>query len=147
MSMFEGMPKNPAELAALQAERVISQSFDPEEGAEKVLDDLVFAAGVLGFFESEYLVEAHVAFAISRSIKPDDEGNASYFRFDGLTFGGNLHTYSRVHIGRLVGSGAVRALCLTFDQAFMLPGLDKLAEEDLLHVPVLAVASIDQMAA
>ena len=71
----------------------------------------------------------------------------TYTQIDGLNFEGNFATFSRVAIGRLVGAGAVRALCLTFSSGFLVsPVFSELDPKDLLHVPVLSIKEISRAA-
>jgi hypothetical protein len=61
-----------------------------------------------------------------------------------LSFEGRFKCYSKVMIGRIIGAGSVRAFCLTFDDVLMLPGFDRLPDDRLLHVPILAVDVMDK---
>jgi hypothetical protein len=60
-------------------------------------------------------------------------------------FEGELACYARLSIGRIVGAGAVRALCLTFSAGTLVtPVFSELEQTDLFHVPVFAVQEISK---
>ena len=141
MSNFEKMPDNPAELARVRAEQNTNFDFEQSEDDYGLLKELYYAAELCGFIESSYFVHTNRGMIIPKDTNGD---KVSYHNFYGLSFEGQLLTYSKVHIGRLVGSNAVRAVCLTFNDVLLLPYFDKVPEDHLLHVPVLAVDSIDQ---
>ncbi len=63
--------------------------------------------------------------------------------FSRLSFEGTFACYSKLLIGKIVGGTSVRALCLTFHEAILLPFFDHLPERHLLYVPVQAVEYID----
>jgi hypothetical protein len=136
------IPTNPVELAAIVAESSTSQSFEIMPKDERALEELELGAEMLGFLNQEYFVQAHRGM-----IMPADFVSSERFTFKnlaGVTLEGKLVTYSKVHIGRIIGAGAVRAFCLAFESATLLPYFDTVPEDRLVHVPVLAVSSIEQ---
>jgi hypothetical protein len=74
------------------------------------------------------------------------EQDIEVVQFRQLHFEGTFVTYSTVRIGRLIGRGAIRSLCLTFDKVTLLPYFDEIPEDQLLHVPAYAVFDIDKVA-
>lgn len=149
MRGYETLPPitNPVELAAVRAEEraLATNGFEMTPEDEHTLAQLDAAAEMLGFIGSQYFMHSHRALAIPASFEADRD--VTHFNFMGLTFEGDFACYSKIHVGRLVGGTSIRALCLTFHNVTLLPYFDKMPETDLLHVPVLAVDSIDKLAA
>lgn len=133
-------PSNPVELASIRAEESMSQEFGMSDHDQHLLAELDFGADQLGFHDQNYFVQAFSAFVLPASFEADEP--LRYHNFTGLTLEGRFATFSKIHIGRIVGVGAVRAVCLTFKDVTLLPYFDTLPESDLLHVPVLAVSEI-----
>lgn len=133
---------NPAELALPFVDTIESQPlFDNSEEEIKLLtelDRLTDAANMSGV----YFTQAGKALAVPASFEADEPVN--FLDFNLLTFEGKLVTYSVIKIGRIIGSKSIRALCLTFDDVTLLPFLDKLPEDKLLHVPAIAVDSMSR---
>ncbi len=147
MSVSELFPDDPVTLAAPVAETLALRSYGLEvtkvEQYELAsLDDI---AGTLGFIGMKYFVESRRSLSIPVSFERDEP--VSYQDFMGLSFEGDFVCYSKVAIGRIIGARSVRALCLSFDKVTLLPYFDNLPEDHLLHVPVMAVESIDRQAA
>lgn len=136
------MPTNPAELASLRAEASIASSFELTPEDELLLAELDHGAESLGFHNQTYFVEAFRGLVVPASFEAADR--VTYVNFMGITLEGRFATFSKVHIGTIVGAGAVRAVCLTFTDVTLLPYFDTLAEDDLLHVPVLSVAQMSK---
>lgn len=134
-------PNTPHELAELRAEQTFTAAFDISAEDEHLLAELDHAAAELGFHGRSYFVEAGRAIIAPASFEADQD--VPYFNFPGLTFEGQFATYSKVHVGRVLGGSSVRAVCLTFDTATLLPFFDPIEDGHLLHVPVLAVQSIE----
>lgn len=147
MTDLAKMPDNPAELAAVRAEQMTLASTDFSITAQDAsgLGELDYAAGQLGFIGNKYFVEASRSLSLPVSWNKDKP--VSYVNFMGLTFEAEFVSYSKVVIGRIVGAHAVRALCLVFNDAMLLPYFDQLQDDHLLYVPVLAVNSISAQAA
>jgi hypothetical protein len=136
-----GLPSDPVELAAKRAEEnAFGDDFEMSDGDRSLLAELDHGAEQLGFHDQTYFLQAHRAVVVPVSFEADDP--VTYINFNGISVEGTFTTYSKVHIGRLVGGNAVRALCLTLCNVTLLPFFDTLPESDLLHVPVLAVAEI-----
>lgn len=140
------LPANPAALASIRAEQAAfsSDAFVISRHDEFVLVGLDKAADDLGFIGTKYFVESHRSLSVPVSF---DEEHASYMSFPGLTFEGEFKAYSKVLVGKLIGAGSIRALCLAFDNVTLLPYFDGIPQDHLLHVPVLAVSSIDAQSA
>lgn len=142
------LPGDPIELAALQAEQsVLATSsdcfeFTPEQ--EHEITELELCAEQLDFLGQTYYVDARTGFSVLASF--DATVPTTFNRFDqGVTFSGELVTYSHLHIGRILGANAaVRALCVTFDNVMLFPHFEKVEQNRLLHVPVLSVDLITQ---
>lgn len=149
MSGFEVLPPitNPVELAAKRAEEraLATTGFEMNRADEHTLAELDAAAEMLGFIGNQYLLNSYRAFAIPAHFEA--EGPVTHHQFMGLMFEGDFACYSKIHIGRIIGVTSVRALCLTFHNVTLLPYFDRMEDGDLLHVPVLAVDSIDKLAA
>lgn len=137
------MPQTPVELASTRAEASVATGFDLTAADEQLVTELEFYADELGFLKQTYFVVAHRGFLVPNII-PSDEPHTRVDFIDGITFEGRFITYSKVHIGKVIGGNAVRAVCLAFDSALLLPYFDRMEEDKLLHVPVLAVSSIAQ---
>lgn len=147
MSDIEPYPlpiSNPAELALSRSEIVMGTPVDiisPEEEAVLVeLDSISEASG----FHGQYFIEAKTAFAIPASFERGKQVSVIHFE-DGLSFQGDLTTYGIIKVGSIaIGSSevSVRALCLTFGSALLLPFFDNLEEDKLLYVPAHAVDDI-----
>lgn len=105
---------------------------------EQVLVKLEKISEQLGFHR-RYFVETNRALAIP--ISYDRDQPVTYTNFgEGLTFSGSLVTFAAVKIGRLaIAETSVRALCLTFDSALLLPYFETLEEDRLLYTPAYAI--------
>lgn len=134
-------PTTPVELAELRAEQHVTAGFEMTVEDERLLAELDHAAEQLDFHGRNYFVETGRALITPASF--DADSPVAGFDFFGLTFEGSFATYSKVHVGRILGGNSVRAVCLTFRSATLLPFCDQLEEGHLLHVPVLAVESIE----
>ena len=140
MSFAELTPSNPVELASIRAEQSTSDCFEMTQADEHLLRELDMAAEMLGFLDKQYFINSGRSMIIPKSFEATER--VTYTNFFGLDFEGLFTCYSRVNIGRLVGGTSIRAVCMTFGQATLLPFFDPLPEDELLHVPVLAVNSI-----
>jgi hypothetical protein len=138
------MPRNPKELAGIRAEEMPMDSFEHRESDARLLAELDYAASQLGFIGQNYFIEANRTLIIPKSW--DRSEAVSYTDIFGVIFEAELTTYARVSIGRIVGNRAVRALCLAFDKALLLPYFDYTRDTDMVYVPVLAINSIEPVA-
>ena len=135
--------KDPVELALTQVESVSSTpDLATTRQEEKALVELDAVCELLGFHQQQYFVESRQAFAIPKSF--DRTKDVIYTKFqDGLTFSGKLETFAAVKIGRLaVAEHNVRALCLAFSTALLLPYFNTLNEDDILYAPAQAINDI-----
>jgi hypothetical protein len=139
---FPPPPSNPAELAEIRAQQSTDQSFDMTKADLQLLAELDHGAEQLGFLGQSYFVEANRALVVPASFEATEL--ATYRSYFGLAFEGTFATYGKVHIGQLIGTGAIRAICLAFPRATLLPYFDDLDPQDILYVPALAVASIER---
>ncbi len=116
-------------------------SFDIQDSEHETLRSLEEQAEIIGALNQHFFV------ASGRSVMtpavPSREND--YVSFNSLKFSGELFTYSTVRIGHGLGGHAMRALCLTFHNVTLLPYLDRIPEDQLLHVPAYAVHDIDQL--
>lgn len=144
---FEQMPGNPADLAAVQAEEsaLTMVEFEITRADQQALLALDHVASELKFIGQKYFVESRRSLSIPVSFEADED--VSHINFMDLTFEGTFACYSKVVVGRILGHHSVRALCLTFHEVTLLPFFDGLPDDHLLHVPVLAVATIGAQAA
>lgn len=141
MSIEFTPPQDPVQLAAACAEQLTSFDFEVDTATRTLIDGLEFSAESLGFLGTQYFIHANTAFAVPADY--DNSGPVTYLHFsEGLLFEGTFASYSHISVGRIIGAGAVRAICLMFDRALVFPYFDTMPDTDLLHVPVLAVDSI-----
>jgi hypothetical protein len=135
-------PSNPAELASQRAfEAAQSDSWDMMAGDERLLAELDYAADSLGFLGTEYWVTSHRGMAVPVSYKVSEPVRIGNFM--DVEFVGRLATYSKVHVGKLIGAGSVRAVCLTFEDATLWTSRAMVPANHLFHVPVLAIESME----
>ncbi len=134
----------PASWASTQAQVAFFQEGEfgmmPED--EEILARMEQDADDLNFLDQTYFVETSRGLSIPASFGANEP--VTYGSFYGLTFEGTFRGYSKVMIGRIIGAQSVRAFCLTFEDALLLPYFDNLPADHLLHVPVLAVDSMSQ---
>lgn len=135
------IPTDPVVLASPLAElRFTDTSFEgsPDDIRDLIeLDRMADDSGLLG----AWTVEAFRGFVTPASF--DADLPVTRWVLDSLFFEGDFACYSRLSIGRFMGQGAVRALCLTFGKGTLVsPVFVPLDDVDLLHIPVLSVKSI-----
>lgn len=135
------MPNTPVELASIVAEESISQSFEISDQEVHQLASLEYGAEELGFLRRNYFVEAHRGVILPADCVSGER--LTFINLMGVTLEGRFLTYSKVHIGRLAGGNAVRAVCMAFESATLLPFFDTVPDDQLVHVPVLSVAAIE----
>jgi len=92
--------------------------------------------------DGTYFVETGRALSIPASFEADERIIIKDF-YD-LAFQAPFVAYTVVRVGRIIGAHSVRALCVTFDKAKLLPYFETIPEDHLLHVPVLAVDTIER---
>lgn len=146
----ELLPDNPFSLASIRAEEgalSFTESFEGPISAEEErrVIELDYAASSLGFIGKKYFIESRKS--VSIPFRCEDPDNVSYLDCVNLAFEGSFTTYSQVMIGKILGAHTVRALCMAFHDVTMLTYHESLPDDHLLHVPVLAVESINQQAA
>ena len=134
---------NPADLARPYAEAMgfggeFGAVTDKEEALLVRLEHEAAASQTIG----TYFVEANRALSIPVSFEAD--GPVNFIDFFNLAFEAPFTTFSVVQVGRIVGFNSVRALCVAFNKAFLLPYFDHIPNDHLLHVPVLAVESMER---
>lgn len=140
---FDGtVPTNPAELAVPHADVVLAEpklvGGEEEERTLVYLDRLAEQADM----HTQYFLEASIGYVFPMSF--DGKDNVTGVRLgEGVSARVNFCTYSILKIGKIAhAESAVRALCLAFDYATLLPYMENIGDSDLLHVPVL---SVDEM--
>lgn len=145
------VPGTPAELAKPLAEQLIVRGeldgFTTASQAEQDrLIELEKIADDLHMLGRQYIVHSHRSLIIPKSFDADDPEVSCINFNNGVDFSGRLVTYSTVRVGKLLGGTSIRALCLTFENATLLPYFDRVDDSELLHTPVFAVADMDQVA-
>ena len=142
LDIYRSIPQDPKEIAMPYVEGLPRLEFEHTEEDTKVLTEIENISAALGFLGKRYYFEGSRGLAIPADT---DEGVVKYTSYFGLACEAQLLTYSRISIGKFVGHGAVRALCLTFNNAItVLPDFHKVPGSDLLHVPVLAIDEISE---
>ncbi len=137
------MPANPVELAELRAQQSFSSSnndFTMAPADQRLLAELDFAADELGFIGQSYFVQAARGLVIPKSF--DASEDLTYTSITDVMLEGSFATFSKVHVGKIIGHGTVRAVCLAFDGALLVPQFVRVDPDELLFVPVLAVDTI-----
>lgn len=138
-------PITPAMLAYNAAVRVFMQAKPEVVTIEdkEILSGLSHSASELDLADRPYFCE--VSRGLSIPVQRLYDSATSVISFTKLTFEGIFREYSKVSLERLTdGTQPVKALCLAFDEVTLLPYFESLPNDHLLHVPVLAVDSIDQ---
>lgn len=133
---------NPADIARPYAEAIVSNRELEVKTEQKALLVLLDHEAEASQAAGTYFVEASRALSIPTSFEADESVNL--FDYYGLSFEAPFTTFSIVHVGRIVGFNSVRALCVAFDKALLLPYFDHIPDDHLLHVPVLAVESMER---
>lgn len=127
---------SPLDLARPIAEEVrINSDFDPAFHKENSLPYLDKVADDQNLF-GVYFVQTGRGISIPAAFDADEE--VRVWDMNCLTFEGQFATHSLIQIGRL-NDLRVRALCLSFSEALLLPYFDEIPDEHILHVPVLAI--------
>lgn len=110
----------------------------------EVLRSLDHAADQLDLIGKEYWATTHKAMAMPIEYNEEAEVTIRDFSQEELHFYGTFIGYSKVVAGKIIGAYYVRALCATFNNSTLFPYVEKVPDDHLLHVPVMAVSSIDQ---
>ena len=132
---------DPANLAKSYVARLDGSRIENTKEENNILVELDRICEAANF-NGQYFTQVNRAMALPVSFRVDEK--VTYVKFNSLMFEGKFVTYSIVKIGRIIGASIVRALCLSFDDVTLLPFLDKLPNDMLLHVPVLAVDSMSR---
>jgi hypothetical protein len=142
MAVLERLPQNPAELASIRAQQVgmSNTEFVNTTAEERVLAELDYAAGTLGFLGRPYFIQSGRGLSIP--VGWDDGENVEYQDFMGVSFEGEFVSYGKVAVGRIIGHRVVRALCMAFKDVTTLPNFRTIPDDHLFYTPVLAVESI-----
>lgn len=139
---------NPAELAIPVAEDLAMhghlEEFENNDYEMRSIVELEKKAIDLNMINKPYFVTSGRSFLLPVSFEAAEDIEA--VQFPQLNFEGTFVTYSTVRIGRMIGKGAIRSLCLTFDKVTLLPYFDGIPDDQLLHVPAYAVFDIDKVA-
>jgi len=144
MNTFEA-PSNPVELATKRAQTFWGDDMDVSEQDRRLLVELDHGAEILGFHEKDYFVESGRGLIIPMSFEASEP--VEYTDAYGVTFEGSFVSYAKVSIGIIIGATTVRAVCLVFSKVTILPYFESIETDKLMYVPVLAVNSIDEVAA
>lgn len=92
--------------------------------------------------DGTYFVETGRAFSIPSSYEADKP--VEIVDLYGLSFEGPFRAFLIIDIGNIIAEQRVKALCAAFSSALVLPTLTQIPESHILHVPVLAVDSIER---
>lgn len=131
--------ENPAEVAAPFAQSIgLNPQFRFEIDEERLLPHLDSIADETDMF-GMYFVTTNSAFSVPVSWEKGEPVNT--ITFNKLDFEGPFVSYALIRMGK-IGNYTVRALCLSFSEAKLLPHLEDIPENHLLYVPVLAVDNI-----
>jgi hypothetical protein len=156
MATGESALLDPVELAANAARYIPFQEDTPsaQKAAVRILSELQQAVTALDIINRRYWIETGRGIALPKpEVQEMTAEGVPVQDFYGLHFEGLFRGYAKLDIGsithhdtvgRRMGSTSVKALCLTFNEATLLPLLEELPEEQLLFVPVPAVDIIDQ---
>lgn len=139
------LPGNPIDLAAATAERLAWREALEAEHLERRIAELDDSAEIMGFIGRKYLVHSHRSLMLP--IEYEEQASTKYEDYYDCMFEGEFKTFSHVQIGTIVGAHAVRALCAMFDNVTVVPEFRGMPADYLLHVPVLAVETINPQAA
>ena len=151
MNYIELEERSPPLDPAILAENAALQVFHQPDVLERNLDvserliRLDQAAAAFRLTGQSYWVETSRALSIPYEFERDDE--VKILNFFGLNFEGTFACYSKVMVGQILGRtgvNSVSALCLTFSETTLLPYMETIPDQHLLHVPVMAVNSIDR---
>lgn len=128
---------NPAQLArALIGNRSISNVLD-KSSFLKYLDEI---SDSNNFNDRTYSTQTSRALALP--IDFDKNKPVKYIDFGDLMFEGRFICFSIIEIGKLIGIYTVKAVCIVFENALLIPYFETVPNDKLLHVPVLAVDSM-----
>ena len=142
------IPSTPANLAIPFADRLMQSGeldgfTSATPGSQQILVDLERFATDAEMLDRSYFVESYRSMCIPASFKDKEE--VSYYNFgEGLTFEGTLATFGIVKVGRILGGNSVRALCLVFSRATLLPYMDEVEPDHLLYTPAYAVKGMSR---
>lgn len=107
------------------------------------------AATSLGLFGQSYRIESKRGltmpktprmFSLEDILRHGDENDGE------LYFNGAFVSYSWFQIGKIVGSSTLRkvsGLCAAFEDPLILSGMDRVDDDRYLHVPLLAVETVE----
>ncbi|MGI9028198.1 MAG: hypothetical protein ACR2FM_05175 [Candidatus Saccharimonadales bacterium] len=143
-------PRDPVELAGPYAEQLSRyQGFDEfkrSELEEFTLGELNRAADSMRMLGETFFTSTGLGIISPYESEDDRELETRYFKLNGdITLEGNFCTFAIIKVGRVSQKfDSVRALCLTFDEALVLPYFEKVKPGHMLYVPALAVKDIAQ---
>jgi hypothetical protein len=132
--MSPEMKLDPATLAEEAAIKVFYQQdvFERLPEDADILGHLDKAAAELDLIDRTYWVETSRGMSLPVDFESDEQ--VRMINFAKLSFEGIFACYSKVMIGRIIGGNSVRALCLTFHNATLLPYFEQLPDRHLLYV-------------
>lgn len=139
---------NPAELALPYAEKLVRKgSLDDYDQVSELecdhLSELEYLAEAAGMLNKKYFVNSGKLLILPADLEQSEF--VPYHVNEGADFSGKLISFSTLRIGRNLGGQSIRALCLTFDNVTLLPYLDRVEEDRLVHAPAFAVTGIDRL--
>ena len=145
--MKQAFIENPLDLAKQMAEDLVVSGAldefafnDQESGGLVGLDHYAAEAGYLN---QQYFVDSGRSILLPVTFEADEP--LSTTQFQRLHFSGEFVTHSTVRLGRSLGGQSMRALCLTFNNVTLLPYMDTIPDDVLLHVPALAINNMDKI--
>lgn len=148
--MREIVIPTPASLASESAERLVLDRYldrfsEITDEEQRVIVKLEKLAESFAMTNQSYFVSSGRSMMVPKRFDADDP-EVPYVNFgEGLDFQGEFLTYAAVRIGKVSRGAAVRALCLAFEGAILMPYFDHVPEDHVLYTPVLAVQDMDRV--
>lgn len=137
------IPNNPIELAREK----LGPEFYPEFCGPVCEDDVSTLRGLntaaidSGFLNNTFWVETNQGIVMPKEMPKDpEEIQRRIYELPDLTFAGRLVDFHKFSI-----AGAFGAWCLRFDDSTLIPGIDKVPEQDELWVPTNTVKKIEPL--
>ena len=144
------VPRNPVEIAEPFAPEIyFSDKFLELHGmdmrTEFALGVMNSAADDLHMLGSRFYAKCGLAFKFSREKSDADHDYIEYN--EQMDLAGSFCTYSLFKAGKIIRGNEndyIRALCITFDDAFIMQYGHVLDADELLAVPILAIDKIER---
>ncbi len=160
MTSIENLiPQTPLEVGIPFAQRLVfHRDFDDFNNTDFETSTIFEMNATLQQFEMvgvDYDLSTHMAFLLPEDLEPDDNGDVYGWEWHGGTqLNGELIGGRTLKIGRKIGEKSIRAVCLTFQDAFVkyransdhgiIPIFETIDEKDRVYVPIFAINEIEQ---